>query len=123
MWLIFTRRGVDINDYPAIKKHLTPFKAQLKPKPDNWNDKKQGGWPGRKAGSYEWFNIQDNIAYWTEFEMPKIILARFMNQPTYAWDDKGLLVFESYLYRSIRRFFASTQLQPIFHTHTGCNRN
>ncbi|MGI8735542.1 MAG: Eco57I restriction-modification methylase domain-containing protein [Pyrinomonadaceae bacterium] len=53
LWLIFTRRGIDIKKYPAIKKHLEQFKEQLMP-----------GVPGgRKAGSYEWFEIQDNIAY------------------------------------------------------------
>ena len=89
LWLIFTRRGVDINDYPAIKKHLTPFKAQLKPKPDNWDDTKQGGWPGRKAGSYEWFNIQDNIAYWEEFLEPKIIVPAITDNVNYAPDLTG----------------------------------
>jgi len=29
-----------------------------------------------------------SCAYWNDFDQPKIILARFMNQPTYAWDDK-----------------------------------
>ena len=90
LWLIFTRRGIEIDTYPAIKAHLQAFRKQLEPKPDGWDDKTQGSWLGRKAGSYEWFHIQDNIAYWEEFDRPKIILARFMNQPTYAWDDKGM---------------------------------
>ena len=88
LWLIFTRRGVDINDYPAIKKHLTPFKAQLKPKPDNWDDRKDGAWPGRKAGPYQWFNIQDNIAYWQEFETPKIVYPDIYLHQSFAWDTK-----------------------------------
>jgi len=25
-----------------------------------------------KPGSYEWYEIQDNIAYWQEFEQPKL---------------------------------------------------
>lgn len=89
LWLIFTRRGVDINNYPAIKKHLTPFKAQLKPKPDNWDDSKQGGWPGRKAGSYEWFNIQDNIGYWKEFSEPKIIFPDIALTPQFVIEKNG----------------------------------
>src|SRR5207247_1928523 len=28
-WLIFTRRGIDIDDYPAIKAHLSQWKAEL----------------------------------------------------------------------------------------------
>jgi len=30
-----------------------------------------------------------SCAYWKDFDGSKIILARFMNQPTYAWDEKG----------------------------------
>lgn len=86
LWLIFTRKGIAIDDYPAIKKHLTPFKAELKPKPDNWDDEKQGAWPGRKAGPYEWFNIQDNIAYWKEFESAKIVYPDIYLHQSFAWD-------------------------------------
>jgi hypothetical protein len=67
-WLIFTRRGVNINDYPAIKKHLEQYREKLEPKPKDWPRTKK--WPGRKAGAYEWFHIQDNIAYYEEFENP-----------------------------------------------------
>lgn len=63
LWLIFTRRGIDIKKYPAIHDHLSKFKKSLTP-----------GIPGgRKPGSYQWYEIQDNIAYWQEFEQPKIV--------------------------------------------------
>lgn len=79
LWLIFTRRGCDIRKYPAIQKHLQTFRERLTP-----------GIPGgRKPGPYEWFEIQDNIAYWEEFQTPKIVMGRFMDKPTYAFDDKG----------------------------------
>ena len=32
-YLIFTRHGVNINDYPAIKQHLNQFKERLMPRP------------------------------------------------------------------------------------------
>jgi hypothetical protein len=79
LWLIFTRRGCDIKVYPAIYEHLKQFKKMLMP-----------GVPGgRKPGSYEWYEIQDNIAYWEEFEQPKVIFGRFMDKATYAYDDEG----------------------------------
>jgi hypothetical protein len=63
LWLIFTRRGIDIKKYPAIHRYLKEYKDRLMP-----------GVPGgRKPGSYEWYEIQDNIAYWQEFEQPKIV--------------------------------------------------
>ena len=33
----------------------------------------RGARHGRKPGSYQWFEIQDNVAYYREFERPKII--------------------------------------------------
>ncbi len=89
LWLIFTRRGVDIDAYPAVKAHLQAFRKQLEPKPVAWNDKLQGAWPGRKAGSYEWFHIQDNIAYWQEFKQPKIIVPAITDEVNYAPDLTG----------------------------------
>lgn len=73
LWLIFTRQGIDINKYPAIKNHLKALRKSLEPRPEGWDEKKQGEWPGRKSGSYKWYEIQDNIAYWQEFEKPKIV--------------------------------------------------
>jgi hypothetical protein len=89
LWLIFTRRPFPIGQYPAIKKYLFTFKAQLVPKPENWDDKRDGKWEGRKAGSYEWFEIQDNIAYWQEFEQPKIISTKVSIEPTFSLDNEA----------------------------------
>jgi adenine-specific DNA-methyltransferase len=79
LWLIFTRRGIDIKKYPAIHDHLKQFKKALTP-----------GIPGgRKPGSYEWYEIQDNIAYWQEFEQPKVIVPAIQNKVNYAPDATG----------------------------------
>jgi hypothetical protein len=68
--LIFTRRGVNIKEYPAIESYLKQFKEKLMPKPKDWIGEK---WQGRKPGSYKWYEIQDSIDYYLEFEKPKII--------------------------------------------------
>jgi hypothetical protein len=79
LWLIFTRRGIDIKKYPAIHEHLLQFKKRLMP-----------GVPGgRKPGSYEWYEIQDNIAYWQEFEQPKIVVPAIEDGVNYAPDSVG----------------------------------
>lgn len=31
-WLIFTRRGTNIENYPAIKEHLSQWREELTPK-------------------------------------------------------------------------------------------
>ncbi|MEO5643160.1 MAG: DNA methyltransferase [Bacteroidia bacterium] len=69
-FVIFTKRGTNINNYPAIKRHLFQFKKQLSPKPKDFKGQK---WEGRKPGNYTWFEIQDTIDYYKEFEKPKIL--------------------------------------------------
>lgn len=86
LWLIFTRRGIDIDAYPAIKRHLEGYRDKLEPKPSDWDEEENGKWEGRKAGSYKWFEIQDNIAYWQEFEQPKIVVPAISDQPNAAFD-------------------------------------
>lgn len=89
LWLIFTRRPFDIKKYPAIQAHLEQFKSELMPKPDSWDDRRDGSWTGRKSGTYEWYEIQDNIAYWQEFEHPKIFVPAITDATNYAHDTKG----------------------------------
>ncbi|TRU92021.1 MAG: class I SAM-dependent DNA methyltransferase [Microcystis wesenbergii Mw_QC_S_20081001_S30D] len=83
-WLIFTRRGININDYPAIKKYLEQWKLDLIPK----NSSKESR--GRKPGSYQWYEIQDNVAYYAEFEKPKIVYPEIAKESRFAFDDKQI---------------------------------
>ena len=85
-WIIFTRRGVDIDKFPAVKRHLGKFKEMLEPKPAGWTGM---NWSGRKGGAYQWFEIQDSIEYWREFSKPKIVYQEIQFHPSYAFDTKG----------------------------------
>jgi hypothetical protein len=85
-YLIFTRRGVKINNYPAIKAYLSQFKEELMPKPANW----KGPWKGRKPGKYQWYEIQDAIDYHEEFSRPKIVYPNICKQPEFTFDETGI---------------------------------
>ena len=85
-FVIFTRRGVKINNYPAIRKYLEQFKVDLLPKPKDWG----GPWKGRKPGSYAWYEIQDAVDYFQEFEKPKIVYPNICKQPEFTYNDSGL---------------------------------
>jgi type I restriction-modification system DNA methylase subunit len=86
-YLIFTRRGIDIKQYPAIEKYLENFKEKLKPKPLDWDGK---DWPGRKPGQYKWYEIQDTVDYYLEFEKNKIIWPGISKEvAAFAYDDKN----------------------------------
>jgi hypothetical protein len=74
LYLIFTRRGINIKNYPAIEKYLSQYRDRLT----------AGVEGGRKAGSYEWYEIQDNVAYWQEFEKSKIVWGNLATSPQFA---------------------------------------
>jgi len=83
LWMIFTRRGIDIDAYPAIKKYLLQFHKQLEPRPKDWKGEE---WSGRKLGSYQWYEIQDAVDYWPMFERPKIMYQEIQFHPSYCFD-------------------------------------
>ena len=65
LWLIstFPSLNLSIKEYPAIEQYLLNFgKEKLV----------QDG-TGRKKTGNEWFETQDQISYWKDFEKPKII--------------------------------------------------
>jgi adenine-specific DNA-methyltransferase len=90
-FLVFTRRGINIKEYPAIYRHLLQFKDKLMPRPKDWKPEKEGDtWPGRKPGSYQWYEIQDAVDYYTEFDKSKIIYPNICKKPEFTLDDTGL---------------------------------
>jgi len=78
---------VNIDDYPAIKEYLSQFKDRLMPKPKEW---KGTEWMGRKPGAYQWYEVQDTIDYYEEFEKPKIIVPAIVRSASYAYDRSGI---------------------------------
>ncbi len=82
-YLIFTRRGIDIQKYPAILEYLGKYRERLEPKP---KDFKGNNWPGRKPGTYKWYEIQDAVDYYEEFGKPKIIIPAIVKSANYAFD-------------------------------------
>ncbi len=74
VFLIFTRRGINMDDYPAIKEYLLKHKDKLEPG------------LGRKPGRYKWHEIQDETAYYLEFEKEKIIWGLTAHRWAFAYD-------------------------------------
>ncbi len=89
LWLIstFPALNIDIDSYPAIKEHLLKFGRERL---------EQSGKKGsRKKSSNRWFETQDNIRYWQEFEKPKIMYQRFQTKPCFMYDEQGLYCNDS----------------------------
>jgi len=92
IWIIFTRKGIDIKKYPAIEKHLSQYRNRLT----------AGVEGGRKAGSYQWYEIQDNVAYWQDFEKAKIIFPDIAPSSRFTY-------CEEVMYVDMTAFIISTQ--------------
>ena len=82
-YLIFTRQGIDIDQYPAIKRYLSQYRMDLQPK------KSRGQNRGRAMGSYKWYEIQANTAYYRDFDKPKIVYRRIAKSLDAGYDTTG----------------------------------
>ncbi len=82
-WIIFTRRGIQLSAYPSVRKHLEAWKAELTPK------KSKDAVVGRKPGSYDWYEIQDDVAYYEAFDRVKIVYPDIAKYPRFCLDTDG----------------------------------
>ncbi len=72
-WLIFTHHGIDIDAYPAIKKHLERYNNALK----------------KRSGKQEWYELQVASKDTDRFEHPKCIYPEMASETAFAFDDEG----------------------------------
>jgi hypothetical protein len=86
LYLIFSRKGIDIEAYPAIRRHLEQFREKLEPKPRGWTGR---DWPGRKAGAYKWHELQDPTDYYSVFEQPRIHSTKVSLVPTFSFSEEA----------------------------------
>ena len=84
IWLIFSRRGIDIDEYPEVKNYLYDnFYERLKPKKSRTDTK------GRKPGTYKWFELQDAVSYHEFFTKPKMIFMNMTKDVIFSYDNDG----------------------------------
>lgn len=99
LWLIatFPSKSYNIDDFLVIKNYLLGFGKAIE----------QSGEKGaRKKTSNKWFEVQDNIAYWKDFEKPKIIypnMTKFLPfvidlEGTYYHNDKSFHLITDKIY-------------------------
>lgn len=79
LWVIgtFPSLKIDIEQYPALKQYLSQFLPRIE----------QSGEKGcRKKTSNKWFETQDSIAYYEEFEKEKIVYSEIVRKPQFYLD-------------------------------------
>jgi hypothetical protein len=87
-WVIgtFPSLKIDIDNYQGIKKYLLSFGKKIH----------QTGEVGtRKKTSHKWFETQDNIAFWKDFEKPKLVWKRIGSILRFCYDESGAYCLDS----------------------------
>ncbi|ECK7411624.1 class I SAM-dependent DNA methyltransferase [Campylobacter jejuni] len=88
LWVIgtFPSLKIDIEQYPALKQYLSQFLPHIE----------QSGEKGcRKKTSNKWFETQDNIAYYEEFEKEKIVWNRISSDLCFSYDNQKNFILDS----------------------------
>ncbi len=88
-WLIFVRRGLDVTLYPNVMQHLSKYRSLLQPRPTDWDMTKP--WSGRKAGLYQWYEIQDTVAYYELFADQKLMWPEMARSPRFTLVEPGVV--------------------------------
>ena len=96
-FIIFTRRGININKYIHIKEYLLPFKERLTPRKEN--DSKEV--KRRKPGKYEWYEIQDTVEYYKNFEKEKIIYPETGVESSFTIDNDSFYLLKTLFFITV----------------------
>ena len=72
-WLIFTHRGIAINDYLAILKHLEKYQETL----------------SQRKGKHAWYELAASLDDAERFAQPKLVCPDTYNHQTFAVDTAG----------------------------------
>ena len=75
-WIIFTHRGINIDAYPTIKKHLGKYWDALE----------------KRSGKQKWYELQTAPTDATRFTQPKCLYADMASETAFAFDDEGYYV-------------------------------
>ena len=72
-WLIFTYRGIEINRYPAIQRHLEKYRDSL----------------SKRAGKQEWHELSATKRDANRFAQTKLVCPNSYDHQTFTVDTKG----------------------------------
>ena len=89
LWLIatFPALHLNIDEYPAVKKHLLSFgKERL----EQAGNKLPNGGIGRSKTRYAWFETQNTCAYYADFAKEKLFWMDMSTEGRFAYSDQNI---------------------------------
>ena len=90
-WLIatFPSRRYNIEDYPAVKKFMMTFTIEKLEQTGLKHTVNGIEVKSRKRTHGKWFETQDSISYWQDFDKPKIIYPNMTKFMPFFYDEDG----------------------------------
>ena len=97
LWLIatFPSKQYDIEQYPAIKEYLMSFGTEKLEQSGAKYFINGVEVKSRKKTYNKWYETQDNIGYWDDFNKPKILWKRVGSILRFSYDDTRKLGLDS----------------------------
>ena len=102
LWLIatFPSRHYDIEEYPSVKQYLLSYGIERLEQTGKIHDVNGDKVKARKKTNNKWFETQDSISYWEDFNKPKIVYMEIQTDnpiegypfPCFAFDKNNAMV-------------------------------
>jgi type II restriction/modification system DNA methylase subunit YeeA len=93
LWVIatFPALRLNIDDYPTLKKYLLD-KFDIRQLEQSGKKYPELGFDARKKTGNKWFETQDQIAYYHEFEKEKVVYSEIVRKPQFYYDRDNFYV-------------------------------
>lgn len=105
LWLIatFPSRHYDIDEYPSVKEHLLSYGIERLEQTGKVHTVNGEKIKARKKTNNKWFETQDSISYWEDFNKPKVVYMEIQTDnpeegypfPCYSYDDNRCVVLNT----------------------------
>lgn len=91
----FPSRHYDIDRYPAVKQYLLSFGIERLEQTGKTHIVDGEKVKARKKTNNKWFETQDSISYWEDFNKPKIIWGEISDRSKFAYESGGKFIPEA----------------------------
>ena len=91
----FPSRHYDIEEYPALKDYLLSFGIERLEQTGKKHIVNGEEIRARKKTNNKWFETQDSISYWEDFNKPKIVWGEISDRSKFAYESKGKYIPEA----------------------------
>ena len=93
LWLIatFPSRHYDIEQYPAVKEYLLSFGIERLEQTGIIHEINGKKFKSRKKTNNKWFETQDSISYWEDFNKPKVMWKIIGCNINFCFDENRLI--------------------------------